>query len=66
MTYVFECPACKTKKEIDIAMSEYDKEKNNQFCDCGQKLKRVFEPIGLTIYNCQGFYDTNSRGVKGR
>lgn len=69
MTYTFECQKCKYKEEVEIPMSEYDKEKNKQLCkNCGNPapMIRVFEPIGLTVYNCRGFYDTDSRGVMGR
>lgn len=65
-TYYFECEKCKTTQEREIAMKDYDKEKNNQYCVCGQQMKRVFKPIGLTEYRCKGFYDTDVRKVGGR
>lgn len=65
-TYYFECEKCNKTQEREIAMKDYDKEKNNQYCVCGHQMKRVFKPIGLTIYNATGFYDTDNRGIRGR
>lgn len=44
MQYRFRCPECGQVRNIDIKMSDYDKEKNNQMCsNCGSKLERVIE-----------------------
>lgn len=66
MVYIFECEKCKKQQEIEISISVYDSEKEKQFCKCGEKMKRVFTPIGTTIYNCGGFYDTDIRKVGSR
>lgn len=54
--YKFKCIKCKKTEEKEIPMADYDKEKNNQICKCGEKMQRVFESIGDPIYNCGGFY----------
>jgi len=61
MTYLFECEECDEKKEVDIPMSEYDNQKNNQICDCGGKLHRVIQFDGA-VGLCSGMYGTNSNG----
>ena len=65
-TYIFECAKCKNAEEREILMQNYEAEKENQICKCGNKMQRVFQPIGATIYNCSGFYDTDSRKVRSR
>lgn len=41
-TYGFRCPECDVETERKIPMDEYDKEKNNQFCEtCGTQLRRT-------------------------
>ena len=59
MTYTFQCEKCNKQEEINIPMSEYDEEKDNQFCvHCGAKLKRVLEFNG-TVNLCYGCYGVN-------
>ena len=48
MFYKFKCQKCKKLHQIDIKMTNYDKEKNNQVCpDCNSKLERVIEWQGI-------------------
>lgn len=62
MFYTFECKSCKTSKEVNIPMSDYDKEKDNQYCDnCKQKLTRVLEWTG-GVKLCAGCYGVDSSG----
>lgn len=43
MTYKFKCD-CGTTAIVEIPISEYDREKNNQFCPkCGSKMSRKIE-----------------------
>ena len=56
MTYVFVCPHCKRTYQKDIRMSDYDTEKNNQFCDDDKtKLERIFEPFSGSIGSTGGY-----------
>lgn len=47
MNYLFKCNKCGKKQERDIPMSEYDKRKNNQVCECGGKMQRVIQWQGI-------------------
>lgn len=64
--YVFCCEKCNIQEEREIPISQYDELKNQQFCECGEKMIRIFTPIQGTLYKCGGFYDTSARGVKCR
>lgn len=56
MNYLFECNKCGKKQEREISMSEYDKEKNNQICKCGGKMRRVIEWQGIAMGGGDGWY----------
>lgn len=55
--YNFKCIKCGYVEEKEIAMSDYDKEKENQKCSkCNEKMERSFDPIAAPIYEAHGFY----------
>ena len=47
MYYTFKCSDCGKVQEVEIAIKDYDKEKDRQKCSCGGKLKRVIEWQGI-------------------
>ena len=47
MKYRFECQKCHKSEEREILIKDYDKEKENQLCKCGEKMKRVIEWEGI-------------------
>ena len=47
MFYKFKCENCGKVQEVEIAIKDYDKEKDKQECSCGGKLKRVIEWEGI-------------------
>ena len=47
MKYKFKCENCGKVQEVEIAIKDYDKEKDIQKCSCGGKLKRVIEWEGI-------------------
>ena len=47
MYYTFKCTVCGKVQEVEIAIKDYDKEKDKQKCSCGGKLKRVIEWSGI-------------------
>ena len=53
--YRFRCEKCSEEKVIDAPMSEYDKLKDSQVCECGSKMKRVLEWEG-SCKLCDGMY----------
>lgn len=62
MIYKFFCKKCDKNFDVEIAIAEYDKEKNNQKCrECGSKLTRVLEWTGIAEGSGQGWAG-NSRG----
>lgn len=63
MVYNFICPLCKRTYQKDIKMSDYDTEKDKQFCEADKtKLERVFEPFSGSIQLSNGMYGTSSGG----
>lgn len=47
MTYSFQCPKCKSQKELDMKIIEYEKMKEDltfPICKCGTRMNRVFTP----------------------
>lgn len=47
MTYVFACPECKSQKELDMKIIEYEKMKEHMdfpLCSCGTRMNRVYTP----------------------
>ena len=47
MKYNFFCKSCGAEEEKEIPIKDYDKEKENQKCTCGGKMKRVIEWSGI-------------------
>lgn len=45
MKYKFVCGKCGKLGIVECSMSTYDDIKNNVICDCGEPMKRVFEPF---------------------
>ena len=63
MIYDFVCPHCKRTYQKDIKMSDYDMEKNKQFCDDDNtKLERIFEPFSGSIQLSNGMYGVSPGG----
>lgn len=57
MKYNFKCNVCGAEEEKEIAIADYDREKENQKCTCGGKLKRVIEWNGIaTCSNNNGWF----------
>lgn len=60
MFYKFRCTKCEKETEINIPISEYDTEKNNQFCEeCKCKMERVIEWNGIAEGNGEGWFGKN-------
>lgn len=55
MKYNFKCEACGAEEEKEIALADYDKEKENQKCTCGGKMKRVIEWEGIATGSGAGW-----------
>lgn len=55
MKYKFRCAKCHTSEEREILMKDYDKEKENQKCTCGGKMKRVIEWEGIATGDGAGW-----------
>ena len=56
MFYKFRCQKCNKLHQVDIKMTDYDKEKNNQVCpDCKCKMDRVIEWQGIATGNGAGW-----------
>lgn len=62
MNYIFRCPKCNKEKDLVCSMTEYDELKLKQYCDCGTKMDRVFEPMSGTIKLSSGMYGIDSKG----
>ena len=56
MKYNFKCNVCGAEEEKEIAIKDYDKEKDKQNCSCGGKLKRVIEWEGIATAEGQGWF----------
>ena len=55
MKYRFVCESCGAEEEKEIAVKDYDREKDKQFCTCGKKMKRVIEWIGIATGDGEGW-----------
>ena len=55
MFYTFKCSNCGKAQEVEIAIKDYDKEKENQKCTCGGKMERVIEWEGIATGEGQGW-----------
>lgn len=63
MIYIFQCPLCKRAYQKDIKMSDYDTDKDKQFCDDDKtKLERMFEPFSGSIQLSNGMYGIDGNG----
>lgn len=56
MKYNFKCESCGAEEEKEIALADYDKEKENQKCTCGGKMKRVIEWSGIATGSGAGWF----------
>ena len=56
MKYNFKCNVCGAEEEKEIAIKDYDKEKDKQECSCGGKLKRVIEWEGIATAEGSGWF----------
>jgi predicted nucleic acid-binding Zn ribbon protein len=56
MFYKFKCENCGKVQEVEIAIKDYDKEKDKQECSCGGKLKRVIEWSGIAKGSGAGWF----------
>ena len=57
MLYRFQCTECKCEEEKEIAVKEYDTEKEKQTCsNCGAKMQRVIEWHGIATGSGAGWF----------
>ena len=62
MKYRFQCTECKYEEEKEIAVKDYDTEKEKQTCsNCGAKTQRVIEWHGIATGSGEGWCG-NSKG----
>ena len=56
MYYNFKCESCNKVQEVEIPISDYDKEKEKQVCPiCKGKMKRVLEWQGIAMGGGDGW-----------
>lgn len=64
MNYTFICDNCKKETEIEIALKDYDAEKDKQVCSvCGNKLKRKIEWTGIATGSGEGWFGKKGGNV---
>ena len=57
MLYRFQCTECKCEEEKEIAVKDYDTEKEKQACsNCGAKMQRVIEWHGIATGSGEGWH----------
>ena len=58
MKYNFKCKSCGAEEEKEIAIKDYDEEKEKQVCsNCGAKMQRLLEWCGIaTSSNNNGWF----------
>ena len=56
MKYLFSCKSCGAEEEKEIALADYDREKENQKCTCGGKMDRVIEWNGIATGEGLGWF----------
>ena len=57
MLYRFQCTECKCEEEKEIAVKDYDTEKEKQTCsNCGAKMQRVIEWHGIATGSGAGWF----------
>lgn len=55
MIYIFVCPSCGKRHEVQMLVSEYHA--NGHYCDCGTELKRDIKDFcTISQRNVEGFY----------
>ena len=63
MLYRFQCTECKCEEEKEIAVKEYDTEKEKQLCsNCGAKMQRVIEWSGIATGSGEGWFGKSDGG----
>ena len=63
MLYRFQCTECKCEEEKEIAVKEYDTEKEKQLCsNCGAKMQRVIEWSGIATGSGDGWFGKSDGG----
>ena len=63
MYYTFKCSDCGKVQEVEIAIKDYDKEKDKQECSCGGKLKRVIEWEGIAEGSGAGWFGARGGNI---
>ena len=63
MYYTFKCSDCGKVQEVEIAIKDYDKEKDKQECPCGGKLKRVIEWNGIAEGSGAGWFGARGGNI---
>ena len=64
MFYKFRCKKCGQNFEVEIAIKDYDKEKNNQTCpDCKGKMVRVIEWEGIAEGSGAGWFGARGGNI---
>ena len=57
MVYRFSCTQCRCEEEKEIAIKDYDTEKEKQTCsNCGGKMTRVIEWQGTASGSGDGWF----------
>ena len=57
MVYKFSCTQCRCEEEKEIAIKDYDTEKEKQTCsNCGGKMTRVIEWQGTASGSGDGWF----------
>ena len=59
MKYLYKCNNCGNKTEISKPMADAGKD---EYCSCGEKLQRVFIPLGVTWHDNCRFYNNEGMG----
>ena len=63
MKYRFQCTDCKCEEEKEIAVKDYDTEKEKQTCsNCGAKMQRVIEWSGIATGSGDGWFGKSNGG----
>lgn len=63
MKYLFKCETCGAEEEKEIAIKDYDSEKDKQKCTCGNKMKRVIQWEGIAEGSGIGWYGARGGNV---
>jgi predicted nucleic acid-binding Zn ribbon protein len=63
MFYKFKCKNCGKVEEKEIAIKDYDREKENQTCTCGGKMDRVIEWSGIAEGSGAGWFGARGGNI---